>query len=308
MNLRRAVIILGAGASRGARVTGGRTPPLDTEFLERATAYFHRKWARGSQRDAVSAWRSFETHLRRAGLSVKEVRRWRLEQLSTFLEARASLRGVQLGPGRPVDFARALDALKLIICHVLRADGGTRSCELHRELFRLVEPSAIVSFNYDLIADQSMLELDLLNWRSRSYRGAVHADVPRNASSAYVQVVTPTRRGGTPLLKLHGSMHWARLQRGDGYRLSGCQLPGIGSRLFRYERVPPNPYIVPPVAAKIQIAEEALRERWRLGVDLLYKAPLWILWGYSFPGTDTISHVLFRTALVRNRRPNRLWS
>lgn len=303
MNFRRAVVILGAGASKGAKVVGGRTPPLDGDFLARAYEYLRRKRARGPHREAARAWRSFMSHLEDAGLGLEEVKGWRLEQLSTFLEARASLRGIQLGRGRPHDFAEALEALKQVVCYVLRGEGGARPCALHQELFRLVRPSAVMSFNYDLIADQSLLSLGMLNWRARQYRGAVYATVPTERGWRRVRVVDHADDGETPLLKLHGSINWEKQRRGDGFRLAGCQLPDESSRLLNYTKIPINPYIVPPVAAKIQIAQAALRERWRAAVRHLHDAPSWIIWGYSFPGTDTISQVLFRTALTRNRRP-----
>jgi hypothetical protein len=302
MSLRHAVIVLGAGASKGARVSGGKTPPLDADFLTAAAAYFRGKQARGTHKEAVRAWTSFKSHLKSAGLDFKEVKDWRLEQLSTFLEARSSLQGLQLGRGRPREFKDALDALKILVCHVLRAEGGTRPCELHQRLFEHVRPSAVLSFNYDLIADQSMLQSGLLDWRTEQYRGATHAEVPTEKGSKYIRVSATPGNGEIPLLKLHGSMNWEKKRRGDGYRLSGCHLPGNDHVLLDYQRVPEKPYIVPPVAAKIQIAQQALRGRWRSAVHHLHDAPSWIIWGYSFPATDTISQVLFRTALTRNRK------
>jgi hypothetical protein len=59
---------------------------------------------------------------------------------------------------------------------------------------------------------------------------------------------------------------------------------------------------VPPVASKIQIAQPELGKQWKAAVKLLKDAPSWVIWGYSFPPTDTIAHVLFRTALARHRK------
>ena len=84
MNLRGAAIVLGAGASRGAQVVGRRTPPLDYEFLDVAAEYFAGRKARGKGRERVKAWKDFKARLKSAGLEFSEVRRWRLEQLSTF--------------------------------------------------------------------------------------------------------------------------------------------------------------------------------------------------------------------------------
>jgi hypothetical protein len=265
--------------------------------------HFRGKHARGKEREKVKAWKGFRGQLEGAGLRFSEIKTWRLEQLSTFLEARANLRGLQLGRGRPREFAAALEALKVLICHVLQVEGGTRACDLHKKLFQLVNPTAVISFNYDLIADQSMLEADLLDWRGREYRGATHAAVPRDRGIAYKRVDIGARVGDVPLLKLHGSMNWEKLKRGSGFRLAGCVLPENASPRFAYRKVPSQPYIVPPVAAKIEIRQRELRALWRSAVRHLHDAPAWIIWGYSFPVTDTITQVLFRTALSRNRKP-----
>src|SRR5437762_10868340 len=100
MYLRGAAIILGAGASKGAQVLGKRTPPLDAEFLRVTIEYFRRKRARGKGQSIVKVWNDFCKNLRSAGLDPAIIGHWRLEQLSTFLEARANLKGMQLSRGR----------------------------------------------------------------------------------------------------------------------------------------------------------------------------------------------------------------
>jgi hypothetical protein len=298
-----AAIVLGAGASKGAQIGGGRTPPLDAEFLEVAGNYFSRKRARGPDRERVLAWNSFKAHLKSAGLDFTIVKKWRLEQLSTFLEARANLHTMQLSQGRPRDYLQALESLKTIVCHALDVEGGTKSCELHKRLFDHVIPSAVLTFNYDLIADQSLLALSRLNWRKAEYRCAAFASHPvEGGGDAYVRLWPGPERGTVPLLKLHGSMHYQELGRGSGFRLAGAEFPTTSGDLFRYVKVPTSPYIIPPIAAKIQIQQQELRARWNAALDYLHDAKVWIIWGYSFPTTDTISHVLFRTALARNRK------
>ncbi len=303
MKIKNAVIVLGAGASKGARVAGGRTPPLDADFLDAAADYFAGKKARGANKERVKTWREFKVKLRAAGLDFPIVRRWRLEQLSTFLEARSHLTGLQLGQGRPRDHARALDLLKAVVCHVLQIEGGTKQCELHKRIFTETDPTAVLSFNYDLIADQSLLALGKLNWRSADYKCATHALVPTDSGRSYYKLIK--RRSdmtSIPLLKLHGSMHYEKLLRGTGFRLSGVTLPDREMPTFDYRKVPKAPYLIPPVASKIEIKQRELRDRWYTALDYLHDAPVWIFWGYSFPQTDTISQVLFRTALARNRK------
>jgi hypothetical protein len=304
MNFRRAVIVLGAGASKGAELSGRKTPPLDSDFLKVTVDYFSRKRARGKGKSIVKAWNDFRKNLTSAGLNLSIIRDWRLEQLSTFLEARANLKGMQLEQGRPREYATALESLKRIVCHILSVEGGTQSCPLHKSLFQMTSPKAVISFNYDMIADQSLAELGLLNWKSAQYRCARFASIPVDTKRTQYQSLYSSRHDGhVPLLKLHGSMHYEKLIRGTGYRLSGTILPTVEEPTFDYLRVPKNPYIIPPIAAKIGISQTALRERWYEALHYLHEAPVWIFWGYSFPTTDTISHVLFRTALKNNRKP-----
>lgn len=307
MKISKPVIVLGAGASKGARTGLSRTPPLDTDFLESASKIFARLRARGADHASVNAWRSFQSHLKRAGLRFKEVKTWRLEQLSTFLEARSNLKGLQLRVGRPKDYAEALRSLRVAVGYVLIKAGGTVPCKLHRLLFENVQPSAVISFNYDLIADQTLLSLARLNWRKAEYRGASTANVPTaNGTSYYKHIHAGRMTEFVPLLKLHGSIHWERLQRGGGYRIAGTRLPESGRNTFEIVDVPDDPFLIPPVAAKIEIKDGALRKHWYNAVDQLHESKCWIIWGYSFPQTDTISQVLFRTALVNNRRAKRV--
>ncbi len=303
MNIPEPVIVLGAGASHGARVDGKKTPPLDADFLSEAQQLFANRHG-GKDRQHIAAWRVFENHLKDAKLKFKEVKNWRLEQLSTFLEARSNLRGLQLGTGRPREYTRALDSLKVVIGHVLLKCGGDKACQFHRMLFQAVQARSIVSFNYDLIADQTLLQMGKLNWRSANYRGAKVARIPSKKGKSYSRPLeTAKPRGTVPLLKLHGSIHWEKLDRGDGYRLSGCRLPESNGETFDVVSVPEHPYLIPPVASKIEIKDGVLRKHWYSAVHELHDAKSWIIWGYSFPQIDTIAQVLFRTALDRNKKP-----
>jgi hypothetical protein len=296
-------IVLGAGASHGAKVASRRTPPLDGNFLPEAERIFSRLHRDGANRAQVEAWQDFKHHLSQAGLKFSEVREWRLEELSTFLEARANLKGLQLYQGRPREHAIALASLKRVVAQVLLASGGQEVCSLHRLLIRSTKPSAVISFNYDLIADQTMLDLGVLDWRAAAYRGAKCAMIPtKTGGQRTFRIPNSRRQGALPLFKLHGSIHFQAAGRGKGFRLSGARLPKQKGELFDMVEIPDHPYLVPPIAAKIDVQQGTLKSRWYSAVDSLYKAKSWLIWGYSFPATDTISQVLFRTALARNRR------
>lgn len=303
MNINGAVVILGAGASKGALIKGDKTPPLDSDFLSTAERIFQGRRASGINRAMVSSWKNFKRQLNRAGLHFTEVKSWRLEQLSTYLEARTNLPSLQLYQGKPREYRDALDSLKNMVGHVLMATGGVEPCTLHEMLFRSIQPNAVISFNYDIIADQTLLKIKKLNWKIKNYRGARFARIvdAEGEAAYYEPIYSESMKGAIPLVKLHGSMHWENLNRGDGYRLSGVALPDAELNTFKVFEVPSVPYIIPPVAAKMEVKNGPLKEYWQSAVDWLYEADAWIIWGYSFPQTDTITQVLFRTALSRHR-------
>lgn len=302
-----AAIILGAGASKGAWLDGRLTPPLDAEFLTVAKSLpaFQRRPGSRALRTHYSVWTKFNDFLERAGLAYDEVDSWRLEQLSTFLEARATLRGLQLEQGRPVEFRAALEKLKGVVSSVLVQRGGGSSCQLHRRLFEVVETAGVVSFNYDLIVDQTLAELGLLKWDAPPYRGASRMRAPKFGRKRIELVDVPrfSGRNHVPLFKIHGSINWERhSEQEHGHRLAGIVPTGVPNAMLAAYFQPKLPLIIPPVAAKVEIPDE-LGSVWKGALRMLALSERWIFWGYSFPQTDTISQVLFRSAL--NGRANK---
>lgn len=303
MDIKNAVIILGAGASKAAHTQSGHSPPLDQDLLETASVRFRNLRLKGKNRDCVRTWKAFKKQIISAGLHFDDVKHWKLEQLSTFLEARANLKGLQLGVGQPREYTRALELLNRVVAHVLQVTGGVETCALHRHLFQAAEPPAVISFNYDLIADQTLLDMRRLNWKRNEYTGGARSSIPLEGGGKTYKYFDASRQDdATRLIKLHGSMNWEEMFGGKDYRLSGVMPPEGRRRIFDYITVPERPYIVPPVAAKIQIKEGPLRSHWYQALDFLHDSSKWVIWGYSFPQTDTISQVLFRTALARNRK------
>lgn len=294
-------IILGAGASKGGMV--GRTygPPLDMEFLNEAAEIFSR---RRNVKSGGRDWQEFKRNLDSAGLQLDRVRNWRMEVLSTYLEARIRVNYLQENAGRPASYRAALHSLKRVICRTLASTGGTRSCKLHKRLFEATNTQAVVSFNYDMIADQSLCELNSLSWGSTAYCGDRQLDIISSGGKASRRrILNGQGRGRVHLYKLHGSMHWREHQmRGrEAFMISGVESPP--NPQFNYCVPPERPLIVPPVAAKMEI-QTSLRPVWQKARSALSNSPGWIFWGYSFPQTDTAATILFRTALFSARRRN----
>ena len=308
MSLKGYAIILGAGASKGARV-GTVSPPLDAEFFATAKHEFSKRGPNGSLHERGSkAWKKFYNSIKQAGLRKDMLLEWRLEEATTYLEARTKMNSLQTRQGQPKKFRNLLEDLKRAICYVLAKTNGDKKCSLHRKLFELTNPESVITFNYDLIADSTLMQMGRLSWTRKEYSG--YGGTKRFPMSVYaehrranIRYVKPTRIGNAiHLLKLHGSMHWERNQKGGKHRLAVAALPSdFGD--FRFDVAPTRPLIVPPLAAKMEIRETALKHLWVAARKRLSDAPGWIIWGYSFPQTDTVAMVLFRTALELNKRP-----
>lgn len=297
-------LILGAGASVSASGSEVR-PPLDGNFLAVAKERLGRA---GAPKEAREVWRKFTRKLRLAGLSEKEIVRMRLEQLSTYLEARANLPSLQLKQGRPAQYREALTALKSVICRLLVESNGNKSCSLHRRLINYVNPKCIVTFNYDMIVDLTVMEMGRLAYWDRSYAGGTITSVSASGKTNPVQRPKWQRRGTIPVFKLHGSMNWNEHKKRDGFSLYLNQFKINKNRknspdILKLRALPPRPMIVPPVAAKMNVKSEFLKVVWSESAKKLKEAKGWIFWGYSFPQTDTLTQVLFRTALRNNRKP-----
>lgn len=301
----KVVIILGAGASLSAsNKKSGKfeSPPLDKEFLKVADQLLSKKGRIASKHNkAVSCWKEFQNNVKNTGINPQTLKDWGLENLTTYLEARTNVR-FQNKAGKPHQHKKALKELYTLICHVLNMCGGTICCELHKILFDKFKPMAIVSFNYDLIADQSLAALDRLPIYERFYSRAKTIQlISKNNKSSSRPLSRPKkgRKKCIPFFKLHGSMHWNKLGRKQGYQIAGLRrYPAKG---LEYVIPPKAPFIIPPVAAKMDIINPALHELWTDARKKLSNASTWIIWGYSFPQTDTITTVLLKSACQNNR-------
>ncbi len=88
---------------------------------------------------------------------------------------------------------------------------------------------------------------------------------------------------------------------GGGYSISGVKsFPPKGEQ-FEYIKPPINPFIIPPVAAKMEISDTYLKKVWLRAHKCLRSASVWVVWGYSFPQTDTITSVLLKTCVKESR-------
>lgn len=142
---------------------------------------------------------------------------------------------------------------------------------------------SVVTFNYDTIVEQSMLELDAPG-ADGDIVAAILTQLPRRAvTTGWGEVSPPTFR----LLKLHGSLDWY-WNPDDATGDSLCRLtPGATSADLRAALAGKVPFIVPPLATKGPFYSLGLiRQLWQDAAEALKAASRIIVIGYSVPLTD----------------------
>jgi NAD-dependent SIR2 family protein deacetylase len=150
---------------------------------------------------------------------------------------------------------------------------------------------AIVTFNYDLIAEQLVAQKF----------GGFHYGFP-SADDGFRYFKLRGARNGPPLLKLHGSLSWAYC--------SNCRKVWWNEGYFRVEKrylCPRNPdcngrlrtLIVPPMWNK-EAAARQLSIAWSRALEELLNAERIVVIGFSFPPLDRAALDLARSALRRN--------
>lgn len=299
------VVVLGAGASRGARFKGCKTrpclPPLDTDFLAQLRRITADKHARLIEEVTADVYELFGP-----------VQNVSLETLFTTLEH--SLRMIAATRGHEgfaveelkAKRSRLLQAIAAVFENSLMVenkDGGKThaSCKYHSNLVsHLSVDDAILSFNYDCLIDNALKnmgpgngdaesETSVGKWNPRRGYGF---DLRRGNTldgHQYWGPRTPAAKAGTIYLyKLHGSMHFRITYRKDGSaKISLKQKPYTSSTgALRFEIIPPewNKPFDQGVFARI----------WKHAALKLYKAKHLIFIGYSLPLTDMHSTALFR--------------
>jgi len=164
-------------------------------------------------------------------------------------------------------------------------------------------PLAIITFNYDMGLDYAL------------YKSGVPLSYGLDNAP------------GTPLLKLHGSLNWARCEvcgptpwvlsdfftdfdwRPRSQSLGSATLT-IGSRLGDFQHhgkpVAPEPVIVPPTWNKLQY-HQALSPVWRRAAKELSEARNIFVIGYSLPPTDSFFRDFYGLGSVGSEILERFW-
>ena len=274
----RSVIVLGAGASRGASYAHPSEfpSPLDFDFFDLLQRLEPGKDSAAI--DQVLAWRK----------SLSYDHRRSMERAFFTLQTRAYLseKFTSKDATHPNDdevvagFATCVNAL-------LRKAHGTNRCDYHERLFEsLGRNDTIITFNYDLVAERALKP----RAQSISVLGRWLYGLDLHSSASNIPV----------LLKLHGSSNWSlrkkkievrtkdwgELDSQPGYR--GNIGTGTVFRIFL------------PFWDK-RIEKEPWLPLWKLAYERLQLLENLIVWGYSLPTTDIKTQELFKLAVPDRR-------
>lgn len=291
------VILLGAGASRGADFGFKPVcdPPLNRDFftqLQRITGK-HGPLVRLVMEDVVELFG--------ANFSLT------LEDYFTQLEFLISTsEGMQATMKLATRLRLKRDRLMAALSAVLEASTvthaiagpGARGCTYHRALAAELRPNDhVISFNYDCVMDDALRREGRGRWSaSTGYDFPPRFTVDGRGASAWSPAGNKklALAGTVKLLKLHGSVHW--------------QLPRDTSTVVKLKQRLHQQYgtprfdIIPPQWNK-SLGGPTFRRVWRTAFRAIERADRIAIIGFSFTPTDLHVESLFRLAL--NRSPLR---
>ena len=278
----RTVVILGAGATAGARLTS--RPPLGRVFVDgdffQQLQYFSATSADSKFKSDAREFLHFLAETYGQGDHSLEAIFGQLDVTRQFEETTRAL-----GPGRNSRvFERRVAQLTSLIVNGLRQSLGevapqTPSCDRHRAVLgSMGVDDAVVSFNYDLLADRALLE----GAGSKFSAHLSYGFPPLAVASEWA----PIRRGKPyknhiKLLKPHGSLNWKRT--GDGISIASTE----------YALDPGAVAIVPPQFLK-RFQEEPYSAVWRATREALRSSRALVIAGYSLPPSDIYTAAALR--------------
>lgn len=276
---KRIVVLLGAGASRGASYAGKMQipSPLDRDYFDLLQRFKHSQHDDAAIRNVVK-WTqdlSFEY--------------WRsMEQSFYTLQSRSYLaKKLKIKGTFPSD-ADVVTAFVNATGALLRAAHGKKSCDYHISLIReLTNDDTIITFNYELVAERAFSKISSI--RSKTFGPWVYG---------FESDRQPAGWSAPWLLKLHGSFSWdyplegseqfeLRLEKWDDLE----EAPGFR----RFGTINTEFPIFLPFWDK-RVENPPWVSIWRKAFNRLTKCNGLVIWGYSLPKTDLKAYQLFKLA------------
>lgn len=289
------VVVLGAGATRGATTSAGRLcqPPLNADFftqLQRISNTKHRQTVRDVVKDVVAVFGS------NFALT--------MEEYFTQLEAIGRMARLARATGPALSTAEVIaqrDRLMAALAAVLEestdvSKKSAPSCEHHRAIVNHLQPrDTVISFNYDCVMDHALRQHGQSKW-SAKYGYGFQKPSRIDGHDRWDAPDPPTKAGDSIyLLKLHGSINW--------------QLPTVEAevkpivlkeRLYAQNGTP-RFTIIPPEWIK-NIDDANFRVLWTHAERAIRNAEQIAFVGFSFTPTDLHVEALFRIALAKQNK------
>jgi hypothetical protein len=283
-----AVVILGAGASRGEchsgqRATASVLPPLDRDFFAQV------------QRISPQTVGTRKL-LQRARELFGPVPSCTMEEYFTAVESLSRLAPLaevereQPDAVHSLKWDVALNAFKDSLLAVLSEAGVASHTDEkampptynHRLLGCLSRGDGVISFNYDVLADRALAQRFPKRWG--------YGPTPQDKAQGEVRhwnVHPPEHTQSEPeiiLLKMHGSLNWVLR---DG-AITLTEPP------FSWQEMA----VIPPAWSKDIQGNDVFGRIWRSALDRLVSASVLVIVGYSLPRTDMWAQALLRHAAI----------
>jgi len=295
---RPAVFIFGAGATRGAFHDALIPPPVDNDFFDIANQLQGHGTETLARRVLASVWDLYN-----------ETRGISLEQYYRDLETREGIGRFVKPPNQPMRWGKRRKELEELIrrvyihttCDTSGPSFKPKASEIHQQILKhLVPGDTIVTFNYDLVIEESLKQLT--TWRpTDGYGVKVHGSTGewcKNWISSGNQTTRSREiESKVLLLKLHGSINW-RLYNNNQIRLKDRPYVVRRNRANKPGRETIS--ILPPGWKKEGITHQPFSAFWREAGTRLQNCKSIIILGYSLPETDLLAQALF-AEIIRSR-------
>lgn len=188
----------------------------------------------------------------------------------------------------------------------------------------LEDRAAVVTFNYDTLLEEAMIEESGRSWDPiPAYAAPFDLIEPRGWGSLqeFLPGMFPAQAHAAPFLKMHGSLNWFRIAGGGEpvkdtsgmlvvrhARLEQTLVrpvggPAVASTTGHTFRMPDGTLleqlIITPVLHK-EVDQSPFAQTWRKAKDEMRGCSRLVVCGYSFPRTDVATRELFQQSFAEN--------
>ena len=272
---RKTLVVLGAGASRGASFVRGAhkaRPPLDLDFFSELQRLGHV----GNVRELLKFVRGeFGTNL---SLSMEEF----FSQVE-YMDRFQRKVNISRGP-TPGKYQNALNWFYCSLVVLLKQAIGEQTCEYHERLAVCLHTNdVILSFNYDCLIDTALRDRAGKRWNPDK-NGYGFSIQNGGAYWRSQRSIGREAKRSIKLLKPHGSLNWKI----DDGKVVLEQDP--------YDIPTAEGRIIPPTWFK-DVGEEPYNDVWADIRNEIRGCRALIVIGYSIPPTDLFSRALFKAEI-----------